>query len=167
MGVRRPVGRGASSCWSSVNYEFATAACLSVHKHSPVKKYKIGASPKLIATDLIQLHQENTPKRSWESFVEDWNCQVQRLVRTRTGVERLLYLRLERNAILNGWGRIKHGCVGASLQRCLSRSDTLAGIDSGRSGQNREGPWKRRGAARGGSTRLNERSYQSPILFWD
>jgi hypothetical protein len=29
----------------------------------------------LIATDLIQLHQENTPKRSWESFVEDWNCQ--------------------------------------------------------------------------------------------
>ena len=46
-----------------------------LHKHSPVKKYKIGASPKLIATDLIQLHQENTPKRSWESFVEDWNCQ--------------------------------------------------------------------------------------------
>ena len=31
---------------------------------------------------------------------------VQRLVRTRTGVERLLYLRLERNAILNGWGRL-------------------------------------------------------------
>jgi hypothetical protein len=29
----------------------------------------------LIATDLIQLHQENTPKHSWESFVEDWNCQ--------------------------------------------------------------------------------------------
>ena len=46
-----------------------------LHKHSPVKKYKIGASPKLIATDLIQLHQENTPKHSWESFVEDWNCQ--------------------------------------------------------------------------------------------
>ena len=46
-----------------------------LHKHSPVKKYKIGASPKLIAADLIQLHQQNTPKRSWESFVEDWNCQ--------------------------------------------------------------------------------------------
>ena len=46
-----------------------------LHKHSPVKKYKIGASPKLIATDLVQLHQENTPKRSWESFVEDWSCQ--------------------------------------------------------------------------------------------
>jgi hypothetical protein len=45
-----------------------------LHKHSPVKKYKIGASPKTIVTDLIRLHQQNTPKRSWESVVADWNC---------------------------------------------------------------------------------------------
>jgi hypothetical protein len=46
-----------------------------LHKHSPVMKYKIGASPKTIATDLIRLHQQNTPKRSWEIVVADWNCQ--------------------------------------------------------------------------------------------
>jgi hypothetical protein len=46
-----------------------------LHKHSPVKKYKIGASPRTIVTDLIRLHQQNTPKRSWESVVADWNCQ--------------------------------------------------------------------------------------------
>src|ERR1039458_304005 len=45
-----------------------------LHKHSPVKKYKIGASPRTIVTDLIRLHQQNTPKRSWESVVADWNC---------------------------------------------------------------------------------------------
>ena len=79
---------------------------------------------------------------------------VQRFVRTRTDAERLLHLRLERNAILDGWGRFKHGRVGASLQRCVSRSDTLAGIHSGRSGQDRKLSRKPSGAARRGSAPL-------------
>ncbi len=46
-----------------------------IHKHAAVKEYRLGASPKLIARDLAQLHQQNTPRRSWQSVTDDWNCR--------------------------------------------------------------------------------------------
>ena len=44
-----------------------------LHKWAAVKEYGLGTSPKIIARDLVQLYQQNTPSRSWRSVVDDWN----------------------------------------------------------------------------------------------
>ena len=46
-----------------------------LHKWAAVREYGLGPSPKIIARDLVQLYQQNTPSCSWRRVVDDWNCK--------------------------------------------------------------------------------------------
>lgn len=44
-----------------------------LHKFAAIKSYQLDANPKVIARDLNRLRRQNEPRRSWRSFVDDWN----------------------------------------------------------------------------------------------